>query len=173
MKNKTHKTKRAVAVACSAFVRRLNRHNSTIKDGNGKDIPNDSDGNQSGNNQSNHMNRVFQVDTSGILKLVATLRARSSLGGNICPTAWTFSKCHNLVRRLSSAVNITWTEWSGNESLNLRLELYRLRFLLLIETLAGFKHRTYNSYLRARLRWIIFWRWFFHNLVMYYSNDGD
>jgi hypothetical protein len=53
------------------------------------------------------------------------------------------------------------------------LELFGLCFLLGIELLKRVKHRTQCRYLLARIRWIIFWRWFIHNLVMYYSNNGD
>ena len=134
-----------------------------INDGDGKDIPNNSDGNKGGNNQSNHMNRVFQVNASGILKLMATLRARSSLGGNIRPTAWTFSKCHNLMRRLcgtklwARAAQILNLPFHGEEC---RLRLFILRLKLLYALL---KFRNLITEFRLGFWCVV------HSLILYYA----
>src|ERR1035438_3209191 len=57
---------------------------------------------------------------------------------------------------------------SRSEPLKLRLELYCLCFLVLIQILVGFKNRAHLRYLRACIRGVIFWRWFVHNLVVGY-----
>ena len=54
--------------------------------------------NGEGYNDPDNMNRVFEIDTSGILKLMAALWTGDSLGGNICLTTRTFCEwyigCH-------------------------------------------------------------------------------
>jgi hypothetical protein len=60
-----------------------------------------------------------------------------------------------------------------SQAIYLRLELYRLRLLLGIELFMRFKHRAQCRYLRARIRWILFWRWFTHNLFLWYALPRD